>query len=165
MRPWAAARDYRAAALSLICQCPLSDVPAARRDVGLVPCRFWDYTKGVPGNLPADSNLPATVLNRLGSRFRRDGNEPIQRDCSFLAKQKRQGNKPGQKLQSPYRPRPKSRARTTTGLVRLVYEAGPCRNNDTAPLAFHECRRLMVAVPQCRWCDRLTGPPPGLGLL
>ena len=61
---------------------------------------------------------------RLGSRFRRDRNEPIQRDCSLLAKQKRPGNKPGQKLQSPYRPPPKSRARTTTGRHSANHPAG-----------------------------------------
>src|SRR6478609_4481325 len=38
------------------------------------------------------------------------------------AKQKRPANMPGPRLQSPYRHLPKSVARTTTGLVRRVYE-------------------------------------------
>ena len=41
-------------------------------------------------------------------------------------------NRPGPR-QAPHRHPPKSGARTTTVLVRRVYEEGPCRINDTAP--------------------------------
>jgi hypothetical protein len=40
---------------------PLADLQITT-DNGVSRSRFWDYTKGVPCKLPADSNLPAAVL-------------------------------------------------------------------------------------------------------
>src|SRR5215475_2821520 len=60
-------------------------------------------------------------------------------------------NRPGPR-QSQHRHPPNPGARTTTGLVRRVYEEGPCRINDTAHLcSLWWTESASLAAWRCCW--------------